>query len=86
MYRNVQEQEQTLHMIQNVQGQTLDMIRNVHGQTLHMIRNVQGQTLHMIRNVQGQLCSRTLTHSLRQSNIVDYRAAYFAANKTRSGH
>ena len=26
----------------------------------------------------------TLTHPLRQSDIVDYRAAYFAAKKSRS--
>ena len=42
-----------------------------------MIRNVQGQT-HIKDNfnfVQGH----SLTHYDRQSDIVDYRAAYFAA-------
>ena len=34
---------------------------------------------HIIRLI--STLSTTLTHSLRQSDIVDYRAAYFAANK-----
>ena len=72
-------------MIRNVQGQTLHIklcctIIEYHTDgTLHSTGNVQGQT-HIKINfnfVQGH----SDTHSDRQSDIVDYRAAYFAAKK-----
>ena len=41
-----------------------------------MGRNVQGQT-----HIKDNFNFVNDTHSLRQSDIVDYRAAYFAAKK-----
>ena len=41
-----------------------------------MIGNVQGQT-----HIKDNFNFVNYTHSLRQSDIVDYRAAYFAAKK-----
>ena len=69
------------------------MRRNVQGQTLHNNLNCTTIVYHtdrifcLGRNVQGQTLIKNNfnfvndTHSLRQSDIVDYRAAYFAAKK-----
>ena len=44
------------------------------------MRNVQGQT-----HIKDNFNFVNDTHSLRQSDIVDYRAAYFAANNIKHG-
>ena len=62
--------------------------RNGHGRTLLVRGMYRGQTLQVrcdesklkLTNTDNfQLWSMTPTHSDRQSDIVDYRAAYFAA-------
>ena len=68
------------------------MIRNIQGQTLHnnlcctLIKYHTDRKLHSTGNVQGQTHIKinfnfVQGHSDRQSDIVDYRAAYFAAKK-----
>ena len=50
--------------------------------TEHVIRNIQGQT-----HIKDNFNFVNDTHSLRQSDIVDYRAAYFAAkNMNKEGN
>ena len=70
-------------MIRNVQGQTLHIklcctIIEYHTDgTLHSTGNVQGQT--HIKNNFNFVQGHSDTQTLRQSDIADYRAAYFAA-------
>ena len=66
--------------------------RNVQGQTLHInlycttIEYHTDGTSYLIRNVQGQTCIKDNFNFVndRQSDIVDYRAAYFAAKKAQA--
>ena len=66
----------TLQVKGMYRGQTLQVIGMYRGQTLQVIGMYRGQTLQVDFNfVQGQKDRQTD----RQSDIVDYRAAYFAA-------